>query len=100
MDDELLELQFTGVVWFWRGPSPFFFVVVPDEPSSAIRSVSRVASYGWGAIPVKVQLADRAWRTSIFPKDGRYLVPIRAAVRIAEGLGDGDVVTMRLTIGR
>ena len=74
--------------------------MVPDEPSGAIRAVSRVASYGWGAIPVTAQIADRVWETSIFPKDGRYLVPIRAVSRVAEGLADGDAVTMRLAIRR
>ena len=98
MEGELLELRFTGELWFWRGPAPFFFVIVPDKPSSAIRAIARAASYGWGAIPVTAAIANRAWETSIFPKEGHYLVPITAAIRVAEGLADGDAVTMRLAI--
>ena len=36
--------------------------------------------------------------TSLFPKDGGYLVPVKDAVRRAEGLEQGDVVTVQLTV--
>ena len=41
---------------------------------------------------------DSVWETSLFPKDGRYIVPVKAAVRRAEELDDGDVPTVRLRI--
>lgn len=49
-------------------------------------------------IPVRVRIAGSAWETSLFPKDGRYLVPIKATVRAAEGLAEGDTVTLQLFI--
>jgi hypothetical protein len=49
-------------------------------------------------IPVLARVGKTAWETSLFPKDGRYLVPIRASVRKAEQLEEGDVVTLRLVI--
>ena len=81
---DVLDLAFSGEIWFWRGPAPWYFVTVPHEASVAIHAVSAVVSYGWGVIPVRVRIAGSAWETSLFPKDGRYLVPIRAAVRAAE----------------
>jgi hypothetical protein len=45
-----------------------------------------------------VRIGKTTWTTSLFPKDGLYLVPIRASVRKAENLEEGDEVTVRLEI--
>jgi hypothetical protein len=55
-------------------------------------------SYGWGMIPVRAQIHGTEWRTSLFPKDGQYIVPVKAQVRTAEGLEVGDTVTVSLTV--
>ena len=93
-----MELEFSGKLWFWKGPSPFHFVTVPEPQSVEIEAVSGVVRYGWGCIRVGVQVGDTAWSTSLFPKDGGYVVPVKDAVRRAEGLELGDVVAMQLTI--
>ena len=93
-----MELEFDGEIWFWRGPAPWHFVTVPDDQSRAIADVAGSASYGWGCIPVAARLGDTDWTTSLIPKDGGYLVPVRAGVRKAERLELGDVVTVRLTL--
>jgi hypothetical protein len=95
-----MELRFTGEIWFWRGPSPFHFVTVPDEESSALEAASSAVSYGWGMIPVTAQIGGTEWTTSLFPKDGGYIVPVKSKVREAEGIDAGDTVTVRLTVGR
>ena len=53
----------------------------------------------WGCIPVEVRLRSSVWRTSLFPKDGRYLMPIKAVVRRAERLAQGDLVEVDLLVG-
>jgi hypothetical protein len=93
-----MKIQFTGDIFFWRGPSPYFFVAVPDEPSRDIKAISGRVSYGWGCIPVQARIGKTAWTTSLIPKDGRYLVPIKAKVQKAEDLGQGDTVTLQLEI--
>jgi hypothetical protein len=98
MNHDLLDLEFSGELWYWRGPAPFHFITVPDDPSIALRAVSAVVSYGWGMIPVTVRIGGTVWETSLFPKDGRYVVPIKDVVRKAEGLADGDTVTVELAI--
>jgi len=55
-------------------------------------------TYGWGMIPVVVHIGKTEWKTSLWPKDGRYIVPIKASVREAEGLNEGDTVTVRLQV--
>lgn len=50
------------------------------------------------SVPVAAQIGATGWTTSLFPKDGRYIVPVKAWVRKAEGLELGDLVTIRLAV--
>ena len=93
-----MDLEFSGEIIYWRGPSPFHFVTVPERECRQIESVSAVVSYGWGCIPVTVWTGHTKFTTSLFPKNGGFIVPLKAAVRRAEGLGEGDTVDLRLTI--
>jgi hypothetical protein len=49
-------------------------------------------------IPVRVRTGGTVWESSLFPKDGRDLVPLKDAVRRAEEIDQGDVVTLGLTV--
>jgi Domain of unknown function (DUF1905) len=90
-------MEFSGEIWFWRGPAPWYFITVPEEESMDIKAMASVLTYGWGVIPVSVRIGRTTWRTSLFPKDDRYVVPVKAAVRSAEKLELGDTVTLRMT---
>ena len=93
-----MKLEFNGEMWFWKGPAPWHFVTVPDVECRELQSTATVVSYGWGMIPVGAQIGATGWATSLWPKDGRYIVPVKAGVRRAEGLEVGDFVTVRLTV--
>jgi hypothetical protein len=93
-----MNIEFNGEIWFWRGPAPFYFVTVPEEQSLNLKVISGIVTYGWGMIPVHARIGKTEWKTSLFPKDGRYIVPIKDMVRIAENLGDGDTVTVQLEV--
>ncbi len=93
-----MELTVRGDLWYWRGPPPFHFVTVPEEDCGALEMVAEMVTYGWGMIPVSARVGTTAWTTSLFPKDGLYIVPIKDAVRRAEGLEVGDTVEVRLTV--
>jgi hypothetical protein len=93
-----MNVEFNGTIWFWRGPAPWYFVTVPAEQSSNLQAISVFVTYGWGMIPVQVRIGKTVWATSLFPKDGRYIVPIKASVRKAENLEEGDEVTVRLEV--
>jgi hypothetical protein len=95
---DTMELEFGGELYDWRGPAPYHFITVPEEACVGLRAVSGIVSYGWGMIPVKGRIGDTAFETSLFPKDGGYVVPIKDAVRHAEGLAVGDNVTLELSI--
>jgi hypothetical protein len=92
-------ITFSGPIWFWKGPAPWYFVTVPTQPSSDLRVIASGVTYGWGVIPVTARIGATAWETSLFPKDGCYIVPIKASVRKAERLAEGDTVAIRLDIG-
>ena len=98
MDRGLLHWTVDGELWYWRGPSPYHFVTVPPGPSAELRAVARSVTYGWGVIPVQVRVGATAFETSLFPRDGGYVVPIKDAVRRAEGLAVGDVVSLELAV--
>lgn len=93
-----MNIEFDGLIIFWRGPAPWYFVAVPQEQSEDIKAISSFVTYGWGVIPVRVRIGNTEFQTSLFPKDGRYLVPIKASVRKAEKLDEGDTVTVRLEL--
>ncbi|MGA2969859.1 MAG: DUF1905 domain-containing protein [Acidimicrobiales bacterium] len=94
-----MRLNFSGDIWFWKGPSPFHFVTVPPDESAELHAVSALVTYGWGVIPVTVKIGKTSWATSLLPKDGGYLVPIKASVRKVEGLELGDTVKVVLSLG-
>ncbi|MVN86104.1 DUF1905 domain-containing protein [Deinococcus sp. HMF7620] len=93
-----MSLAFSGELWYWRGPAPHYFVTVPPEECEAIKAASKLVTYGWGMIPVQVTVGKTVWTTSLFPQEGRYLVPVRANVRKAEGLEEGDTVEVQLDV--
>lgn len=93
-----MELEFTGEIWHWRGPSPYHFVTVPDDESAELKEAAALVTYGWGMIPVQARIAGTEWKTSLFPKDGRYVVPVKDVVRLGENLQVGDVVTVTLFV--
>jgi hypothetical protein len=93
-----MELIFSGRMVEWRGPSPYYFVPVPAEESADIRVVAAMVTYGWGVIPVEVQIGEAVFHTSLFPKDNGYLLPLKVAVRKQCDLAAGDDVTVKMTL--
>lgn len=94
----LMQIVFNGKIFIWKGPAPWFFVTVPAEQSRDLKAISGFVTYGWGVIPVTVRIGKTQFQTSLFPKDDHYLVPIKASVRKAEHLEEGDNVTIQLKL--
>ena len=63
-----MNLEFTGTIWFWKGPAPWHFVTVPEDECGEIEAASSFVTYGWGMIPVSAQIGDTEWQTSSFPR--------------------------------
>ncbi len=93
-----MNFEFDGIIWYWRGPSPFYFVTVPEDRSQDLKAISYFVTYGWGMIPVHARIGKSEWKTSLWEKDGRYIVPIKASIRKAENIDVDDEVTVRLEV--
>lgn len=88
----------TGPVFEWRGPAPHHFVALPEDAAAVVRDVAAAVTYGWGMVPVAVRMGEARWTTSLWPKDGTYVVPLKLAARRIEGVVTGDVVDLVVTI--
>lgn len=93
-----MDIEFTDNIWVWKGPAPWYFVTVPAQQCDDLKFISGSVTYGWGMIPAKVRIGHTEWKTALWPKDGCYIVPIKASVRTAEKLEEGDNVTVRLGV--
>jgi hypothetical protein len=94
-----LDFEFEGPVVEWRGPAPFYFVAIPEEESEDIKFAAKGVEY-WGQVPVVVHIGDTKFATALFPKDGKYLLPLKDAVRNATGVALNQVVAVALSVGR
>lgn len=94
-----MEFEFEGPVIEWRGPAPFYFVAIPEVDSADIKFAAQGLEY-WGQVPVMACINDTEFTTALFPKDGRYLLPLKDVVRKAEGIGPDEVVAVGLSVGR
>jgi hypothetical protein len=93
-----VEFSFSGSVWEWRGPAPYHFVSVPSAIASEIKELASAVTYGWGMIPVLGKIGTTTFSTSLWAKNGTYAVPLKDAVRKAEGISLGDMVSVKLSL--
>jgi Domain of unknown function (DUF1905) len=92
-----MEWTFTAEVIEWRGPAPYLFVAMTPEESEDLKEAARGLIY-WGQVPVHVTIGATEFTTALFPKDGRYLVPVKVAVQRAEAIGEGAIVEVVLRL--
>jgi hypothetical protein len=97
----------TGALWRWTSgsaPAAWFFITIDGAAGEILaaaglmRRLEGGQSRGFCSIKVAAQIGDTRWNTSAFPaKDaGGYMLPIKASVRKAEGIGEGDAVAVTL----
>jgi hypothetical protein len=96
-----MEWTFTGEVIVWRGPAPYLFVAMTPDDSEDLKEEARGLIY-WGQVPVRVTIGRTQFTTALFPRAGRYLVPLKVAVQRAEAIEEGAVVELvvRLNVAR
>ena len=90
-------VAFDAELWIWdaRRSDNWAFVSLPAEASEDIRELATGSRRGFGSVRVQVTVGGSTWTTSIFPDSARgYVLPIKRAVRDAEGLDVGDLVSV------
>jgi hypothetical protein len=96
-----VRYRFTSPLWRWRARSDaWFFVTVPEDEGDEIRAIVGDLAGGFGSVRVRVTVGSTTWLTSIFPESGStaYSLPMKAAVRRAEAISEGDQVTVDLEL--
>ncbi len=95
-----MSWTFTAELFRWTGEGAWYFVRVPQDLSDAIRDELTGPPAGFGSVRVDVRVGETRWATSVFPegKGGTYVLPVKKAVRSAEGIDDGDDVTVEIAL--
>lgn len=94
-------ISFTSLVWIWRSEAAgrWYFVTVPDELAGQIKSHALESPRGFGSVQVEAAIGEVSWRTSVFPlNSGGYLLPVKAEIRRRAVIGEGDEVSVELTL--
>lgn len=94
-----MEWRFEAPVIEWRGPAPFYYARIPETVGAEIAAIRKAASYGWGVIPVRAVIGEVAFETSLFPREGTYLLPLKDKVRRQIGVTVDDMVAVEMAIG-
>jgi Domain of unknown function (DUF1905) len=97
-EDSSVQFRFETSVIYWRGPSPFFFAPIPSPHAKRLQQVSKFVTYGWGMVPVEATIGGVVFKTSLFPKDETYLLPIKTVVRRKTNITAGDSIFVEMTI--
>ena len=93
-----MEISFSAEIIEWRGPAPYLFAPIPQTKSDEIKEIAKEVTYGWGVVPVQLTIGNTTLTTSLFPKDGIYLLPIKVAMQRAESVALGDRITAKILI--
>lgn len=93
------EVEFTAPLWEWGARDGWYFVTL-DEDATAVVDERPRPPRGFGSVPVRATVGRTTWRTSVFPESasGRYVLPVKKAVRRAEGLEEDEPVTVHLEV--
>lgn len=94
------KYTFSAAIFLYPGDAAWRFIPVPQDASYAIKEAQQgLPRKGWGSVPVSVTIGDSTWNTSIFPtKEGGYLLPVKASIRTAERVHEGDTVRVVLVV--
>lgn len=100
------HLVHTGVLWRWTGGAnngTWHFLTIDGEAGDALSGTALMRrlegnARGFGSIRVSARIGSTSFATSVFPSkaDGGWILPLKAAVRKAEGIGEGDEVEVSL----
>lgn len=99
------SFEVTSHIWLWKPADAtrstgWHFLTIEGRTAAEIRFAALGRTGGFGSIRVAARIGDTRWSTSIFPQreSGGFILPIKAEVRKREGIGEGDEVTVELSV--
>lgn len=95
-----MTYSFTAELWEWTAKASWFFVNLPEDHADDIEERYGRRAAGFGSVRVDVTIGSTNWQTSIFPstENATYVLPLKKAVRVAEGLEPGSSADIELTV--
>lgn len=95
-----MEREFTAVPYLWdaRKADTWVFVDLPTALADEIDDLAGHAARGFGSLRVEVRVGRTTWRTSIFPSDSTFVLPLKKDVRRAEQIEVGGSATVHLRV--
>jgi hypothetical protein len=92
--------SFTATLWEHEGTGSWHFVSLPEDEADDIEEMFGGNARGFGSLRVDVTIGSTRWQTSIFPDAKRrtYVLPVKKAVRTAEGLSIGSDAVIELVV--
>ncbi len=94
-------MEFDAELWLWQARSDSWtFVSLPTDLADDVLDLAGPRARGFGSVRVEVTIGRTTWRTSLFPDStaATYVLPVKKAVRVAEGLAAGDTAHVRLRL--
>ncbi|MBP6030211.1 MAG: DUF1905 domain-containing protein [Sphingobium sp.] len=99
MFDEQIDAG--GPLVKWSGDkASWYFVVLSGDVVGEIHYAAMGRTGGFGSVKVRATIGNTTWETSLFPskESGGFVLPVKAAVRKAEGLSEGDAISLTLRV--
>lgn len=94
-------IETSGPMVRWAGEkASWHFIVLTGDVVGEIHYAALGRTGGFGSVKVRAKIGGSRWETSLFPDKARggFVLPVKAAVRKAEALAEGDEVTLTLEI--
>lgn len=96
-----MRFEFTAPLWLHDGDKGWHFITLPHDVADEIADLADQGhAKGFGSVPVQVTVGGSTWQTSVFPskQDASFVLPVKKAVRVGEGIEHGDDVAVRLEV--
>jgi Domain of unknown function (DUF1905) len=91
--------EFTAELWPWEVRRDLWtFVTLPEDASEEVGTIGAGLGRGFRSVPVRVRIGTVTWRTSVFPLGDAYVLPVKRAIRDANGVDVGDEVAVELEL--
>jgi hypothetical protein len=100
------QIRYTGALWRWTGVEngSWHFLTISGAAGEALSATALMRrlegrARGFGSLRVTATIGETRWQTSVFPsREASWMLPVKAAVRKAECLGEGDEVALMLEV--
>jgi Domain of unknown function (DUF1905) len=93
-------ITFTATLWKWRADGAWHFLTIDPQTSAEIRYETMGQARHFGSVKVTATIGETDWQTSLWPhkESGGFIIPVKASVRKAEGVIEGDEVRVVLRV--